>query len=676
MPIFLAGTLLGTLAAAQLEDDGRQALSLPDLADRMEIDRNAYSRMIPGTNAVLQTLPWQSFCAEDFPASFWSNLLGGYSNGVPVYPLVCALDPATLETRFYNVDGDPLVADETDFARADSSRILLQVPLVEEADAARYESAEHARLAAAPSASSHLPADGAGRDAPASRLAFTSIRSTNDSVVLELANLTGPAEIFVYALEHELSFRTNVWLNDENVLETNLVPHWTGLSPPLNGWSNAWKRLGLATAGSDGTAIYTNAYVPPWETIHFYAAVPYADEDGDGLSDGFELFVAGTSPTNPCSVFPGTQDGSLTNPATGHRMMSDQLCPGAEIDVISSKPGWSQGESIGWGGTVTLRFSDIDGQAIWLDVDEGGYTDEPFFTTSTNARMAYSNSTHTSGHFFHELIYVPDDAEACEIVIHDLGVVNGNIYNPDKFGADISFECGVMGLSLQPVESSMRSGYTGPCGVAVNADNDHRGPSTNGIPAARDFEVDNYLGEDDLLEFRLRHHIRPRDGASLFLLATSSGSGRIKVWETPQKAEGIDLPKTWDFGEELIPSSVYVEGLHESERLSDIRLRLAYLYQGSDIIEDLATLTVHPVLTTLSVQTNNCVPGLLMNQTNELVSNVTTTGPPWPAVYFDMAVSPVAESILPGRLKMHQLASNENLLPCGASVRSPNGVRF
>lgn len=433
----VAAALAAGLACGQ-ELEERQAYSPEDLAERVEIQRNQFARMTPGEEPALQELGWQWFEDADFEPAFLERLAGVRELGLWTWPLRAELDPVSLETVFLNAAGDEAGRVRTDFAKAESARMALRVPLVAEEDVQDFACREERVAGAGREAAAGAPPS--LRDGGATtNLAFTSILARNGLAAVSLTNATGTVELFGYSMVHVPYFVTNVWTNDENFVVTNVTTVWSNTSPSLCGFTNDWRLLGRAAADAETrTARFTDWSIAPPDKIRFYTAVPLEDTDGDGLSDGFETFCSHTDPMDAHSLFSGIPDNLATNPATGRTWRDEALSVEATVTLTSSKPGWQMGESIGRGGTVTQTFENIRGQAIWLRVTEGGYSPEEFSVEVTGAVVAWSNSATADGHTLLDMVLVPAPTNACEIVVHDSGIVYTNIWRPESLGADIT----------------------------------------------------------------------------------------------------------------------------------------------------------------------------------------------------------------------------------------------
>lgn len=433
---------------------GRQVYSLEDLAERTEIRRNQFARMTPGEDESFQEAGWQWFEDADFPPTFLEKLVGVREVGVLTWPLLAELDPVSLETVFLNAAGEEAGRIWTDFAKAESARMALRVPLVAAEDVQDFAYREERFASGWPGVAGGGRDSGTG-DAPrlggggTTNLAFTSILPANGLVVVSLTNATGTVELFEYTMVHEPHVVTNVWTNDENFVVTNVATVWSNTSSSLCGFTNDWRILARVEAdAATQTASFTDWSIAPPDRIRFYAAALQADTDGDGLSDGFETFCSHTDPVNAHSLFPGVPDNLATNPATGRTWRDETLSIDGIMTLASSKPGWQMRESIGRGGTVTQTFENVRGQAIWLRVTEGGYSPEEFSVEVTDATVAWSNEVSASGFTQVDAVIVPSPTNACTVVVRDSGIVYTNIWRPESLGADITLEATVFSPGL------------------------------------------------------------------------------------------------------------------------------------------------------------------------------------------------------------------------------------
>ena len=100
-----------------------------------------------------------------------------------------------------------------------------------------------------------------------------------------------------------------VWTNeyDEVVTSTNLV--WDPVSPPYAGIESAWECRTTNLVLSGGVGTWDDADVSTNARVRFYAAAKRMDSDGDGLTDGAEIFLHRTDPGLPDSDGDGVGDG-------------------------------------------------------------------------------------------------------------------------------------------------------------------------------------------------------------------------------------------------------------------------------------------------------------------------------------------------------------------------------
>lgn len=433
-----AATVLAAGLACGQDLGDRQAFSLEDLAERTEILRNQFARMTPGEDAVVQEADWQWFEDADFAPAFLERLVGVRELGLWTWPLRAELEPGSLETVFLNADGDEAGRVWTDFAKAESARMSLRVPLVAAEDVQDFAYREElfAGGGRRVKASGEMPRLVGGAT---TNLAFTSIITTNRAAVLSLTNATGTVELFAYTMVHVPYVVTNVWTNDENFVVTNVATVWSNTSPSLCGFTNDWRILGRVEADSaTRTAIFTNRAIAPQDKIRFYAAALLADADGDGLTDGFETFCSQTSSTLADSDGNGTPDFNEPNPATGVPYGWEQLARGLSVSLVADKPNWTYGGSIGWNQSLRFCCSNLAGVAVWATVHEAGYTPEAYTVSASNAYIAFERQLSNAGHTDTQVLLVPTNGPFALIVTDDSA--DSGIITENLRGADITAE--------------------------------------------------------------------------------------------------------------------------------------------------------------------------------------------------------------------------------------------
>ena len=308
--LLLGGMSVGAWGAEGAETDTATpsdavVLGEEDLADRAEILRNMYRRITPPDIPLVQdagTWPaaWEEFGAE------WESAAAEREYGAWVVPVEVSQEAG--ETVVRDGNGAILWRGRTDFARPESSDVVLTGGLVAEEEWAVYEGVREAvaRLESA-----------GGTPAPPVRsnhtngLRFTSHEwTTNGTFRLELAYETDTnVDIFAYAVACTSSLVVATWTNDENqvIMDTNTV--WTSVGLPFNGMESDWVFRGTV-AISNGVAVFEDGGFP--DTLsrqRFYAAVVAQDTDGDGLNDGWESFVYHTDSTVADSDGDGWGDG-------------------------------------------------------------------------------------------------------------------------------------------------------------------------------------------------------------------------------------------------------------------------------------------------------------------------------------------------------------------------------
>ena len=294
-----------------LPTDDAVVLGEEDLAERGEILRNLYRRITPPCLEMLvQNIGAMPAAWEEFTGP-WDNATAVRELGAWVVPVM--LSQAEGTTVVSGANGRVLCRETNDFARLDSSGVVLTGTLVAEADWPVYEAVRETVAGLEASSRHGERAQIPGRHAsPTNGLRFSaSSTDTNGAICLSLAwEQDGNVDIFVYSGAHTSSWVVATWTNDENsvVTDTNLV--WTAIGSPFAGMESAWKWRG-ATVITDGIGEFVDADFPESEgRLRFYAAAVAVDTDDDGLNDGWEMFVSHTDPCNSDTDGDGISDGN------------------------------------------------------------------------------------------------------------------------------------------------------------------------------------------------------------------------------------------------------------------------------------------------------------------------------------------------------------------------------
>lgn len=311
-----------------------------DLGERGEVLRNMYRRITPPAMETLVqdvgTVPaaWEEFGPQ------WDDAAAAREFGAWVVPV--ALTQVDGATILSDANGRILWRGTNDFARQESSGVVLTGGLVAEGDWPAYEAVreELASRTAAVATSEDERQDGAwfgDRSSPATNgLRFASVAvETNGEVRLGMAwEEDGEVDIFAYAVAHTSSWVEATWTNDENAVltSTNLV--WTPVGAELSGMNSAWEWVGTV-AVSNGVAEFTDSGFPAGEgRMRYYAAMHATDTDNDDLNDGWEHFVTHTDPINPDSdndlLFDGEEVAANLDP-NDPDMDGDGLLDGWEV---------------------------------------------------------------------------------------------------------------------------------------------------------------------------------------------------------------------------------------------------------------------------------------------------------------------------------------------------------
>jgi len=287
-----------------------EVFDIQDLAEGAEIQRRMFNRITPQGISWVQPMfpPVVPFDAENFDEMFLDELLGEYKNSVAIYPLSLMQDPKTRETLVYNADGKLIATIPADrISRvwpedADPARVTLQLDLLPSEDVEPYLYTESRiedyaeSLATKTTKSSEI----ALRSLGTNEFGFAGIqRLTNGTMRITVTNGTDAAEVFAYTVWHTSSVSVVVWTNEFDEVLTNSHTAWHPVSPAFNGIESEWASLTSGLVLSNGVGAYVDADIPDDARVRFYAAVQRVDSDGDGISDGEEIFLYRTDPDDP-----------------------------------------------------------------------------------------------------------------------------------------------------------------------------------------------------------------------------------------------------------------------------------------------------------------------------------------------------------------------------------------
>ncbi len=405
---------------------GTEPATVAEVAWEGERVRNQVARMTPGEDWVDQVVaPW-AIGLEDCE------------------PFSLELDPDTLETLV--IDDEDVVCGGiyTGIGRPESSRVLLWI----EPDAELFHEPPVGRMQSSGMRS--------GSETDFSISGFEKLPSGYFQITVTNGGTNVEAEIFAFAMTADLYSVTNVWTNDENVVTTLVSTVYSNWSPSLSGFTSAWTRVAAHVPLTDGVGAWTDTSVPPpTAPIRFYAATLRQDSDGDGLTDGEELFVHHTNPTNDISQEGGWADVDAVTfgmPSAGSAVYHF-VSNGVGVTWTNNlKADWDWGRSIGSNASLTISLSLTNGIAVWASFCDRAGVAESFEVSVTNALVAYR----TDGQFSSDnlpitrLLLVPTNDLPMQVNIHDNSQAN---VAPNHWGAD------VRGAFL-PVELDLEVGGT------------------------------------------------------------------------------------------------------------------------------------------------------------------------------------------------------------------------
>ncbi|MBQ6911748.1 MAG: hypothetical protein IJQ35_06240 [Bacteroidales bacterium] len=294
------------------EADDAVVLGEEDLAERAEILRNQFRRMTPGDAPLVQDIgTWPAAWEEFSPA--WDSAPSTRDLATWLVPVEVARDGVA--TVLLDGDGAELWRGETDFAKEVSASVTLTGALVSEEDWALWEVARQEiarRLQESATPRLRDGEGGGGSELTGLRFVSASANLTNIPpefrVGLAWTN-SGTLDVFAYGPLHVAETNAVTYTNDENVVVNTNVVTWHSVEPSLSGFDNDWTWVGtLVVTNSETNVFVDTSFTDDRAKVRFYAAAHAVDSDGDGLNDGFELFVSHSSTNSADGDHDGVDD--------------------------------------------------------------------------------------------------------------------------------------------------------------------------------------------------------------------------------------------------------------------------------------------------------------------------------------------------------------------------------
>ncbi len=342
---------------------GNEVLDLQDLAEGAEIQRRMFNRITPSGFSWLQPMfpSVVPFDAKYFDEAFLNGLLGEEANSVAVYPLSLVLDPKTRETLIYNAEGELIAAVPADGVsrtwpdETDPARVTLRLDLLPSENVESYLYAEDRVAEFVASKSAKTPKAGGvimmNMMVGSTNFGILSFqRLTNGNMQLTVTNGTGVAEVFSYTVVHTSSVTTNEWVDEFGVTNISTNTLWTPVSPTFNGLESDWECRETNLVLTFGAGSWEDTNITSNDRVRFYGVAKMADGDWDGLTDGAELFVHHTSPTNRDTDADGWSDAEELVEETDplDRFSAARLARGVVIHALSYNPSNGAAASNQW----------------------------------------------------------------------------------------------------------------------------------------------------------------------------------------------------------------------------------------------------------------------------------------------------------------------------------------
>lgn len=262
-----------------------------DLAERLEIWRNQYRRMMPGDAPLIQDVGTWPAAWEEF-SSVWDTAPAERDLATWLVPFYA--DRMCTATVLRDANGTALWSGATDFAKDGSANVTLTGALVDEQDWPLYTAAQNEI-----SRRFEAMASQGNRGGPYTNgLRFTNVWvATNGDYHFGFGwESNGEVQVFCRAMHTTSWVETVVYTNDENQVVTNDFSHWRELDK-FKGRPDSWEVLGVLTVTNGGGSFTDTNLMPDYDKVRFYTAAKYADSDGNGITDGEEWAWGITSTT-------------------------------------------------------------------------------------------------------------------------------------------------------------------------------------------------------------------------------------------------------------------------------------------------------------------------------------------------------------------------------------------
>jgi len=288
-----------------------------------------------------------------------------------VYPLSLVLDSETRETHIYNAEGELVVSIPSDNVSrtwpedSDPTRVVLQLDLLPAEDVEQYLYTEerieetlaaYASRSKKPSKTSDLVMRSVAGTTNFGILDFT--RLTNGNFRLTVTNGTDVAEVYSYTVDHISTATTNERVGTNGV--TNIVTNilWSPVSPSFNGIESEWECQTTNLALTNGVGVWEDSNISTNDRVRYYGVVKRADSDSDGLSDGEEILLYRTNPSES-----DTDDDGLSDYA---ELVTHETNP---LDSDTDRDGLPDGWEVDYGLDPTSGLS--SDLKAWYRFDEG-----------------------------------------------------------------------------------------------------------------------------------------------------------------------------------------------------------------------------------------------------------------------------------------------------------------
>lgn len=263
---------------------------------------------------------------------------------------------------------------------------------------------------------------------------------------------SGLVDIFAYGPLHAAETNVATFTNDENVVVTWTNVEWHAVEPGLAGLDNDWEWVGALTVTNAATNVFVDTGFPPERAkVRFYAAAEAVDTDGDGLNDGFEMFVSHSDPDIADTDGDGVGDGAEV--AMGSDPADPAVSPRVTLNAVLYTPADTNNLEKQWVELYSAAAATMDLSGFRLEVGQpGGWSNAVAFGAGTIMEpgrcLLVGGSQVTNADITANALAIPNPGRSdwpTGVRLVWGGATNGNVVDTVMLGGHTNFNLDVAG---------------------------------------------------------------------------------------------------------------------------------------------------------------------------------------------------------------------------------------